>query len=101
MNVYAGPNSCYCTLEKIGCEVKGVTPSNYRYYIDQILRDLRRGWSYDKNCRIIPFGREQAVARLLYLIPLMKKHVGYVPKSVEKTVRDTVRSLRKKVEVVT
>ena len=39
-NIYAGPRSCYCLKEGIGCDISGVTPYNYQWYLAQIERDL-------------------------------------------------------------
>lgn len=86
-NIYAGPRSCYCLKEGIGCDVSGVTPYNYQWYLAQIERDLRRGWTYDRSCNVVPMTRELARARAIYLIALMKRHTGRVPEEAEREIR--------------
>ena len=93
-NIYAGPSSCYCVNERLGCDVYGVTPHNYMWYLAQIERDLRRGWTYDHSCRIIPMTPDLARARAIYLIALMKKHVGRVPQEVAAEIRRFAERLK-------
>ena len=73
-NIYAGPDSCYCRLEGIGCNQMGVSPTNVSYYLWAIGRDLARGWTYDHDCKRIPMTRELAIRRATYLVALSKKH---------------------------
>lgn len=95
-NIYAGPSSCYCIHERLGCDVAGVTPQNYVWYLAQIERDLRRGWTYDHACNRIQMTPELARARAIYLIALMKKHVGRVPEEARKTIMEFANRLRLK-----
>lgn len=95
-NIYAGPSSCYCVHEKLGCYVTGVTPTNYVWYLAQIERDLKRGWTYDHACNRVEMTPELARRRALYLIALMKKHVGRVPDDVKAAILDFAKRLRLK-----
>ncbi len=73
-NIYAGPDSCYCTRERIGCNQMGVAPTNVSYYLWAIGRDLARGWTYDHSCKRVSMTRRLAVRRATYLVALAKKH---------------------------
>lgn len=92
-NIYAGPDSCYCRLEGIGCGVTGVTATNVNYYIWAINRDLERGWTYDHSCNRIPMTRELAIRRTTYLIALNRKHVGRVQPEVQQAVTSYLAQL--------
>jgi hypothetical protein len=73
-NIYQGPDSCYGMFERIYVPGRGVTARNVKHFIALILRDLRRGWTYDHQCRRIPMDKRLAEKRLLYLVPLAKRH---------------------------
>lgn len=73
-NIYQGENSCYGKKEGIYVTTPGVTKRNYKRYISLILRDYRRGYTYDHQCRKIPMSYNLAKRRLVYLIALAKKH---------------------------
>lgn len=61
MNIYKGTNSCYYRRE-------GVLV-NYDWQIpDMIMRDLRRGYTYDHDCNVIEMTNDLAKARLAFLI---------------------------------
>lgn len=77
----------------MGCDVSGVTPYNYQWYLAQIERDLSRGWTYDHNCNRIPMTPELARRRAIYLIALMKKHTGRVPEDARAIIEEFARSL--------
>ncbi len=92
-NIYAGPDSCYCRLEKEGCGVMGVTATNVNYYINAIRKDYARGWTYDHDCRRIPMTRSLAAWRATYLIALNRKHVGRIQPQVREAVQGFLAEL--------
>ncbi|RLG82909.1 MAG: hypothetical protein DRO39_09005 [Thermoprotei archaeon] len=75
-NIYEGPGSWYAIYE--GCFVpgKGVDRYTAASIAALILRDLRRGWSYDDRGRRVAMTRDLARRRLIYLIALARKHSG-------------------------
>ena len=75
-NIYEGPSSWYAVYE--GCFVpgKGVDRYTAASIAALILRDLRRGWSYDDRGRRVAMTRDLARRRLIYLIALAKRHSG-------------------------
>jgi hypothetical protein len=75
-NIYMGPRSCYARHEGIYVEGSGVGVDEAAGIAMLILRDLRRGWGYDKGCRRITIDPVRAIQRLRYLIPLATKHRG-------------------------
>lgn len=75
-NIYQGPSSCYATYEGIYVGGRGVDLYTAMGISYLILRDLNRGWTYDKQCRIIPMTPELAMRRLNYLYALSLKHYG-------------------------
>jgi len=81
-NIYQGSSSCYAINEGVWVPGSGVTPDLLPSFIALIMRDVVRGWSYDRDsCRVIPFDVDYGISRLNYLIALAKKHsddVGYI-----------------------
>jgi hypothetical protein len=75
-NIYQGPSSCYARHEGVWVPGSGVLPEYLPSFIALILRDLKRGRSYDEGCNPIPFTVDRAIARLQYLIALAKRHGG-------------------------
>jgi hypothetical protein len=78
-NIYQGTSSCYAVKEGVWVPGSGVTPDLLPSFIALIMRDVVRGWSYDREgCREIPFDVDYGISRLNYLIALATKHVGEV-----------------------
>ncbi|MCY0890000.1 MAG: hypothetical protein QW680_09310 [Pyrobaculum sp.] len=73
-NIYQGRDSCYARKEKTYITGSGVTQRNMATFVRFILRDLRRGWTYDHSCRKIKMTKKLAIKRLVYLLALCKKH---------------------------
>jgi len=61
VNIYKGRNSCYYRKEDILVSYDWQIP-------DMIMRDLRRGYTYDHECNVIPMNEDLAKARLAFLI---------------------------------
>ena len=78
-NVYLGPDSWYARHGLPYCRGSGVNPATARCIARKILKELRQGWTFDKQTgekiRMTP---ALARKRLLYLIVLAKKHRGNV-----------------------
>ncbi|MEM4958382.1 MAG: hypothetical protein QXX12_00730 [Nanopusillaceae archaeon] len=89
-NIYQGSGSCYALNEGIYVPDRGVNLSTALGISYLILRDLRRGWTYDKQCRIIPMTPELARSRLNYLYPLALKHYG----------REEAEKVRKLIDII-
>jgi len=75
-NIYQGPSSCYAKKEGVWVPGSGVNEETLPAFIALILRDYKRGWTYDHDCRRIPMTDDLAIKRLNYLISLAKKHAG-------------------------
>jgi len=76
-NVYEGPHSCYAVHEGFYVEDGGVNLKTAPKILMLMLRDLKRGWTYDRStCERIPFTEEHFRRRARYLIALFKKHAG-------------------------
>ena len=92
--VYQGYNSCYAVKEGVWIPDKGVSPRTLPSFIALILRDLKRGYTYqDGTCRKIRMNEKLALKRLNYLIALSKKHYGsrakkYTEESLRKLVSE-------------
>jgi hypothetical protein len=75
-NIYQGRDSCYAKKERTYITGSKVTPSNMKTFARLILRDLRRGWTYNESCRKIKMTKKLAIKRLAYLKALCVKHTG-------------------------
>lgn len=75
-NIYQGPNSCYAIHEGVYVTSSGVSSANVKSFLRLIENDLRRGWTYNRQCRRIRMTPKLAVKRALYLIALAKRHSG-------------------------
>jgi hypothetical protein len=75
-NIYQGHDSCYARKEHKYITGSKVTPSNMKTFVRFILRDLRRGWTYNESCRKIKMTKKLAIKRLAYLKALCTKHTG-------------------------
>ncbi len=75
-NIYQGRDSCYAKKERTYITGSKVTPSNMKTFVRLILRDLRRGWTYNESCRKIKMTKKLAIKRLAYLKALCVKHTG-------------------------
>ena len=78
MAIYMGRGSCYARREGIYVKDRpreGVNVDQEALAIIYlIMRDLRRGKTYDDRCRVIRMTRKLAKRRINYLIALAKKH---------------------------
>ena len=92
--VYQGYSSCYAKKEGVWIADKGVGPRTLPSFIALILRDLKRGYTYQEGtCRKIKMDEKLAMKRLHYLIALSKKHYGsrakeYTEESLKRLVSD-------------
>jgi hypothetical protein len=98
-NVYQGPGSCYGRFEGNYVPGSGVNAFTVRFFVGFILRDLKRGWTYERGtCRRIKMTPELAIKRLRYLITLARKHapahLPAVKREVARAVRYVLRSAR-------
>ena len=75
-NIYQGRDSCYAKKEGVHITGSKVTPSNMKTFARLILRDLKRGWTYNHGCRRIKMTKKLAIKRLTYLKALCIKHTG-------------------------
>jgi len=94
--VYQGHNSCYAKKEGVWIPGKGVSPRTLPSFIALILRDLKRGYTYQQGtCRKIRMDEDLALKRLNYLIALSKKHYGSKAKKLtEKSLRKLVSGFK-------
>ena len=75
-NIYQGRDSCYAKKEGTYITGSKVTPQNMKTFARLILRDLRRGWTYNESCRKIKMTKKLAIKRMAYLKALCIKHTG-------------------------
>jgi hypothetical protein len=75
-NIYEGENSCWARYEHVYVPGDGVDAKTARGILSLIEKELRRGWTYDHNCRRIRMTPALAKKRAIYLIALAKKHRG-------------------------
>ncbi len=91
-NVYQGPNSCYAKFEGNYAPGRGVNAFTVRYLVGYILRDLKRGWTYERGtCRRIKMTQKLAIKRLRYLLALARKHA---PAHLPTVKREVMRAIR-------
>jgi hypothetical protein len=95
-NIYQGPNSCYAKREGVYITGEGVSARNAPAFLRFIERDLRRGWTYDHNCRKIRMTPRLAKRRAIYLIALARKHHG--EREAEKVAEIVERWLGKRIK---
>jgi hypothetical protein len=76
MNIYQGGRSAYARFEGAYAPGSGVSLATAVPIAALILRDLRRGWTYDHGGSRVPMTPELARRRLWYLYPLCIKHTG-------------------------
>ena len=89
-NIYQGPNSCYARHEGVWVPGSGVTPRTLPSFVALILRDMKRGWSYNENCDVINFTPGHAVDRLNYLIALARAHSGVRAEDIARKTLDEI-----------
>jgi len=100
-NVYQGPNSCYAKFEGNYAPGRGVNAFTVRYLVGYILRDLKRGWTYERGtCRRIKMTPKLAIKRLRYLITLAKKHAPAHLPAVRREVTRAIRYVQKTARAV-
>ena len=69
MNIYKGRNSCYYRRE-------GILVTHDWQIPDMIMRDLRRGYTYDHECNVIMMNEDLAKARLAFLVRITKDELA-------------------------
>jgi len=100
-NIYQGPSSCYAKKEGIWVPGSGVNEETLPAFIALILRDYKRGWTYDHACRRIPMPDDLAIKRMNYLITLAKKHAGsFAQWLASKSLRELITKYELPVKVV-
>jgi hypothetical protein len=73
--IYEGTRSAYARMEGAWVPGRGVGDAGAAASIAAlIVRDYRRGWTYDHYGDAVPMTWDLARRRLLYLIPLAVKH---------------------------
>ena len=92
-DIYQGPDSCYAKREGVYVRGRGVNAGNVNQYIRLILRDLRRGWTYNHSCRRIRMTPRLAARRLKFLVTLAEKHSPSDVEYVERRVRRALERL--------
>jgi hypothetical protein len=69
MNIYKGRNSCYYRRE-------GILVTDDWQIPDVIVRDLRRGYTYDHECNVIEMTDDLAKARLAFLVRITRDELA-------------------------
>jgi len=91
-NIYVGRGSCWGIKEGVWASGSGVSASNVGDIIALLMYDLKRGYTYDHSCRVIPMDIRLFAQRLNYLIPLARKHYG---RGEEERVRQIVEYVKR------
>jgi len=73
-NKYIGQRSCYATYEDVYVPGRGLTEETFLSVMALILRDVKRGWSYDDHCNRIPFSKSYALQRAVWAGALSFTH---------------------------
>ena len=96
MNKYEGHLSAYARNEGVWVPGYGVNPVTAAGIAALILRDYRRGWTYDSRGRRIPMDKALFRERLFYLIALSAKHYHNpeLTREVKQLVEYVYRNLR-------
>ena len=80
---------------------RGVNAFTVRFLVGYILRDLKRGWTYERGtCRRVKMTPELAIKRLMYLITLARKHAPAHLPAVKREVLRTIRYVRRMAKAV-
>ena len=69
MNIYKGRNSCYYRRE-------GILVTHDWQIPDMIMRDLRRGYTYDHECNVIKMDEDLTKARLAFFVRITKDELA-------------------------
>jgi len=69
MNIYKGRSSCYYRRE-------GILVTHDWQIPDVIVRDLRRGYTYDHECNIIKMDDDLAKSRLAFLVKITQDELA-------------------------
>ena len=73
-NIYQGPRSCYARHEGMYAPGRGINLVSAPAILWMLLRDLRRGYTYNHSCKKIRMTERLFERRARYLIPLCRKH---------------------------
>jgi len=73
-NKYIGKRSCYATHEGAYVPGRGLTEETFLSVMALILRDVKRGWSYDDHCNRMPFSKSYALQRAVWAGALSFTH---------------------------
>ena len=80
---------------------RGVNAFTVRFFVGRILRDLKRGWTYERGtCRRVKMTPKLAIKRLMYLITLARKHAPAHLPAVKREVLRTIRYVRRMAKAV-
>jgi hypothetical protein len=72
-----------------------------RFLVGYILRDLKRGWTYERGtCRRIKMTPKLAIKRLMYLITLARNHAPAHLPAVKREVMRAIRYVQRMVRAV-
>ena len=80
---------------------RGVNAFTVRFLVGYILRDLKRGCTYERGtCRRVKMTPELAIKRLMYLITLARKHAPAHLPAVKREVLRAIRYVRRTAKAV-
>jgi len=75
---------------------RGVNAFTVRFLVGYILRDLKRGWTYERGtCRRIKMTPELAIKRLKYLITLARRHAPAHLPAIKREVARAIKYVQK------
>ena len=89
-NKYIGKRSCYATHEDVYVPGRGLTEETFLSVMALVLRDMKRGWSYDDHCNRIPFSKSYALQRVVWAGALSFTHTD---KEIARSLMDLGREI--------
>ncbi len=93
-NIYMGKNSCYATKEGMYVAPGPMDLAHAAAHLYLHLRDLRRGWTYDHDCKRVSMDYELFKARSRYLVKICRDQGNDDCDDVERLVEEVIRTLR-------
>jgi len=99
-NIYLGKDSCYARRGLKYCKKKGRKGIDSKEEVDciirKILNELRKGWTFNHECKRIRMTRKLAERRLIFLVRLACTHGGKrICEYAKKRVKQVLKRIRR------
>ncbi|MEL9991044.1 MAG: hypothetical protein QXP98_09395 [Thermoproteus sp.] len=90
-SIYSGIRSCYAKKDGVYVEPGPMDLAKAAAHLYLHLADLKRGYTYDHECRKVPMGLDLFEARSKYLVEICRKQGGRDCDEVEELVAEVLR----------